>query len=260
MGSWVFRCVKASTNDRNGELKMDLNLMINDSLAKLKNEGYVEKIVKAQLEETIKNVIDRSLRSYSDFGEMLEKQVKEQLQINLSELDIPSYNHFIVSTIQDHFNAVLHEQGVNRMKEQLDELLLHSKEDYKLSEIMKELVKEIEDLDEMGYEDYHEMSMHIENSYCFTYVYFDAESDKDKYDCKYQICVNQKSNVVENIKIREQRRHYRDTKEFKEFDAKTIMGGFYGMEQTLFKMYARKAKLIIDEDAVELEVTNPEYD
>ncbi|MGU3355418.1 hypothetical protein ACLBWW_27445 [Bacillus sp. M5A3_1b] len=239
---------------------MDLNLMINDSLAKLKNEGYVEKIVKAQLEETIKNVIDRSLRSYSDFGEMLEKQVKEQLQINLSELDIPSYNHFIVSTIQEHFNAVLYVQGVNRIKEQLDELLLHSKEEYKLSEIMKDLVKEIEDLDEMGYEDYHEMSMHVENSYCFTYVYFDAESDKDKYDCKYQICVNQKSNIVENIKIREQRRHYRDTKEFKEFDAKTIMGGFYGMEQTLFKMYARKAKLIIDEDAVELEVTNPDYD
>ncbi|WOA61025.1 hypothetical protein [Bacillus mycoides] len=239
---------------------MDLNLMINDSLAKLKDEGYVEKIVKAQLEETIKNVIDRSLRSYSDFGEMLEKQVKEHLQINLSELDIPSYNHFIVATIQDHFNAVLHEQGVNRMKEQLDELLLHSKEEYKLSEIMKDLVEEIEDLDEMGCEDYHEMSMHVENSYGSTYVYFDAESDKDRYDCKYEIRVDKKSNVVEHIKIRENRRHYRDTKEFKEFDAKTIMGGFYGLEQTLFKMYARKAKLIIDEDAVELEVTNPEYD
>ncbi|PHD85514.1 hypothetical protein [Bacillus toyonensis] len=241
---------------------MDLNLMINDSLAKLKDEGYVEKIVKAQLEETIKNVIDRSLRSYSDFGEMLEKQVKEQLQINLSELDIPSYNHFIVSTIQEHFNAVLHEQGVNRMKEQLDELLLHSKEEYKLSELMKELVKEIEDLDEMGYEDYHEMSMHIEEGY-LTYVYFDAESDKDKYDCKYQVCVNKKSNVVESIKIREKNRYSSySTKEVKEktFDTKTIMGGFYGMEQTLFKMYARKAKLIIDEDAVELEVTNPEYD
>ncbi|MCW1941713.1 hypothetical protein OMD49_29320 [Bacillus anthracis] len=38
--------MKTSTNERNGELKMDLNLMINDSLAKLKAEGYVEQIVK----------------------------------------------------------------------------------------------------------------------------------------------------------------------------------------------------------------------
>ncbi|HDR6318356.1 TPA: hypothetical protein QCU53_005210 [Bacillus thuringiensis] len=241
---------------------MDLNLMINDSLAKLKNEGYVEQIVKKQLEETIKDVVSRSLESYSDFGKALKDQVKEQLQINLSELDIPSYNHFIVSTIQEHFNAVLHEQGVNRMKEQLDELLLHSKEEYKLSELMKELVREIEDLDEIGYDEYHEMSMHIEEGY-LTYVYFDAESNKDKYDCKYQICVDKKSSVVESIKIREKNRYSSySTKEFKEktFDTKTIMGGFYGMEQTLFKMYARKAKLIIDEDAVELEVTNPDYD
>ncbi|WP_411501415.1 hypothetical protein [Bacillus thuringiensis] len=240
---------------------MDLNLMINDSLEKLKSERYVENIVKKQLEETIKDVVSRSLESYSDFGKALKEQVKEQLQINLSELDIPSYNHFIVTTIQEHFNAVLHEQGVNRMKEQLDELLLQSKEEYKLSELMKELVKEIEDLNEIGYDEYHEMSMHIEPGY-FTYIYFDAESEKDKYDCKYEICVNKESNVVEHIKIRERNRYSMGAKEFKEkaFDTRTIMGGFYGMEQTLFKMYARKAKLVIDEDAVELEVTNPEYD
>ncbi|MCW1941712.1 hypothetical protein OMD49_29315 [Bacillus anthracis] len=147
-------------------------------------------------------MVSRSLESYSDFGKALKDQVKEQLQINLGELDIPSYNHFIVSTIQEHFNAVLHEQGVNRMKEQLDELLLHSKEEYKLSELMKELVREIEDLDEIGYDEYHEMSMHIEEGY-LTYVYFDAESNKDKYDCKYKICVDKKSSVVESIKIRE---------------------------------------------------------
>lgn len=240
---------------------MDLNVMINDQLTKLKEEGYVEEIVKKQLKSTIESVINDALRSYSDFGRNLEKQVEKHLQINLERLDIPSYNQLILETIKDHLNAVVHEQGVNRMKEQLDGLLLTSKEEYKLSELMEELVREIEDLNELGYEEIHEMSLHIEDSYGSTHVYFDAESDRDKYDCKYRIWVDsRKDNEVISIKIREENRYSRSSKEFKEFDTKTIMGGFYGLEETLFKMYARKAKLIIDEDAVELEVTNPEYD
>ncbi|PCN42293.1 hypothetical protein B9C88_21575 [Brevibacillus laterosporus] len=240
---------------------MDLNVMINDSLAKLKDEGFVEKVVKSQLEKTIESVINDSLRSYSDFGKRLEKQVEEQLQINLDKLDIPSYNTFILATIKDHLNAVIHEQGVNRMKEQLDDLLLSAKEEYKLSELMKELVGEIEDLYELGYEEVHEMSLHIETPYGLTYIYFDAESDKDKYSCKYEICIDpRKENEINSIRIREGSSYSRSTKEFKEFDTKTIMGGFYGMEETLFKMYARKSRLILDEKDVELEISNPEYE
>ncbi|WP_183192818.1 hypothetical protein [Brevibacillus nitrificans] len=55
---------------------MDLNLMINDSLARLKEAGFVEKIVKSHLEKTTESVVSDSLRSYSDFGKNLSKQVE----------------------------------------------------------------------------------------------------------------------------------------------------------------------------------------
>lgn len=237
---------------------MDLNVMINDSLAKLHEEGFVEKIVKSHLEKTIESVVSDSLRSYSDFGKNLSKKVEEVLQINLDKLDIPSYNQLILATITDHLNAVVHEQGVNRMKEQLDSILLTSKEEYKLSEIMEELSEEIEGLDELDYEDTHEMTLIIDREWSWmTRIYFDAESDKEKYDCKYCIYVDAKTGQVDSIRIRDT--SFRSNKEYKEFDAKTIMGGFYGMEQTLFKMYARRSKLVIDEDDVELEFSNPEY-
>lgn len=38
------------------------------------------------------------------------------------------------------------------------------------------------------------------------------------------------------------------------------MRGFYGLEETLFKLYVRKGRIILDEDQVELEISNPEYD
>jgi hypothetical protein len=68
---------------------MDMNLIINNQLAALNEEGYVEKIIRKQLEETIKDVVEDSLRSWSDFGKGLKETVKGQLQINLVQ---PSYS------------------------------------------------------------------------------------------------------------------------------------------------------------------------
>lgn len=169
---------------------MDLNLMINDSLAELKNEGFVERVVKAQLQKTIESLVHDTLRDYSEFGKGLKSKIEEQLRINLGNLDIPSYNLLIVETIKHHLNAVIHEQGVNRMKEQLDEISLHAKEEYKLSELMKELEDEIDGLDEIGYEEAHSMTLIIDREFSLTTrIYFDAESDKSKYDCKYLVSV-----------------------------------------------------------------------
>ena len=238
---------------------MDLNVMIDDSLSQLKEEGYVEKVVRNQLQKTIESVIADTLREYGDFGKALKTRVDDLLQINLDNLDLPSYNHLIVKTIQGHLDAVLHEQGVNRMKEQLDELLLTSKDEYKLSELIKELSEEIDDLDELGFEETHKMTLIIDNESRYTtWIYFDANSNVPKYDCKYRIDVDAKTGQVGSIRFKENQ--YSGNKAFKEFDTRTIMGGFYGLEKTLFKMYARKSKLVIDEDACELEISNPQYD
>ncbi len=238
---------------------MDLNVMINDSLAQLKEEGFVEKVVSNQLRKTIEGVVQDSLRQYSTFGETLEKKVKELLQINLDNLDIPSYNYLIVETIKDHLNTVIHEQGLNRMKEQLDNLLLTFKAEVKLSELIKQLAVEAEDLDELGYEEAREMTLIVNREFTlFTHIYFDAKSDVAKNQCKYKVSVDGKTGEVESIRIRDN--NYMKKGEFKEFDVHTIMGGFYGLEKTLFKMYARKAVLIMDEDDVELQVTNPDFE
>ncbi|MGG1659532.1 hypothetical protein [Brevibacillus sp. NRS-1366] len=237
---------------------MDLNLIINESLSKLKEEGFLEKVVKSHLEKTIESVINDTLRSYSDFGKSLSKQVEELLQINLKNLDIPSYNQLILATIKDHLNAVVHDQGVSRMKEQLDKLLLTSKDDYKLSELIKELAEEVDDLGDLGYEETHEMTLIIDREWSWLIrIYFDSESNKEKYDCKYNINVDAKTGQVDTVRIRDD--SYRSKKDFKEFDTRAIMGGFYGLEETLFKIYARKANLIIDEKDCELELSNPEY-
>ena len=227
---------------------MDMNVIINDKLAELKEEGYVEKIVKKQLETTIKDIVEDSLRSWSDFGKGLKEAVNNQLQINLDRLDIPSYNQVILNVVQEEINRSIHEAGANRLKEQLQELLGTGKNEYKLSELVEEMVNDDLELNDLSYEEVEEITVHIEKSPYggTTYIYLDPEEDKSKYSCKYMVSLNEDGTV------------WRAEVKDKSFDNKVVMGGLYGVEATIFKMWTQKAKLVIDD--YETEFSNPEYE
>lgn len=238
---------------------MDLNKMVMDSLVKMDKEGKVQEIVEKHVSSTIESIVKDVFGSWSDFSKGLKEQVETQLQVNFKELDLASYNTLVMKAIKEKINDSIAKEGLERINGQIEELLSDTKDEYKLSELVKELVNEIEDLDELGYEEYHEMSMHIRTPYGLTYIHLDAESGKDEYECKYKICVDpKKNNEVVSIDIEEDR--YGRKRKTESFDVRAIMRGFRGLEEMLFKLYARKGRIIIDEDQVELEISNPEYD
>ncbi|OMC83339.1 hypothetical protein [Viridibacillus sp. FSL H8-0123] len=226
---------------------MDLNLIVNNTLSDLNKEGYVEKIVKAQLEKTLKNIVEDSFRSYGDFGKTLKEEIKNQMDINLKQLDIPSYNQVILNTIKAELERSVHEEGAQKIQEQIQELLGTSKEDYKLSELIKEMVEDEVELNELDYESIKEITVIVEKKFSSsTYVYLDPESDVDWYRCKYKITLDE-DGTVSRAEVGET-----------SFDNKVIMGGMYGLNATLFKIWTRGSKLIIDN--YETEFSNPEYD
>ena len=225
---------------------MDLNLIVNDTLADLKEEGYVEKIVKIQLEKTLKDIVEDSLKSYGDFGKTLKEEIRSQMDINLAKLDIPSYNHVILNTIKAELERSVHEEGAKKIQEQMQELLGTSKEDYKLSELVKKMVEQDLELNELDYDDMQEITVIVENRYGSTYVSIDPEEDVSEYSCKYRLTLDE-DGTVRRAEIGD-----------KSFDNKVIMGGLYGLDATIFKMWTRGSKLIIDK--YETEFSNPEYD
>lgn len=237
---------------------MDLNKMVMNSLSRMESEGKVQEIVDKHVAKTIESVVDDAFGSWSDFSKNLKKQVEEKLQVNFEELDLASYNALIMKVVKEKLDDSIANEGVKRINESIDSLLGSAKSEYKLSELVKEMSEEV-DTDDMGYEEYHEMTMHIDDSFILSKIIaLDPESDKSKYDCKYRFWVDNKTGKVSNIQIRED--SHRTSREVHEFDARAIMRGFHGLEETLFKIYANGSKVIVDEDKVDLEVTNPEYD
>jgi hypothetical protein len=224
---------------------MDLNKIVNDTMQELSESGYVQERVTHHLKKTIDDVVEDCLRSYSNFGKELKEQVKEQMQFNLDRLDIPSYNQVILNVIGEELDKAIHQQGATEMKEQLQQLLGTAKDQYKLSDLVLDMVKDDDKLNELDYDEYKEVTVIVDKKYSSVYIYMDPEEDKDWYRCKYQVTMDE-DGTVRHAEIGE-----------KKFDNKVIMGGLYGLDKTLFQMWTRKAKLIIDD--YETSFSNPEY-
>lgn len=225
---------------------MDLNKMVNDTMQQLAEEGFVQERVTHHLKKTIDDVVEDCLKSWSTFGKNLKEQVTEQMKFNLDKLDIPSYNQVVLNLIQAELDRNIHEVGAASIKEQLEKLLGTAKEQYKLSELVKDMVEEDDKLNELDYDEYKEVTVIVENKYGTTYVYMDPEADVSWYRCKYQITLDD-DKTVRNVEIGD-----------KKFDTKVIMGGLYGLDAELFRMWTRKAELVIDD--YETEFRNPEYE
>ncbi|GIN39022.1 hypothetical protein [Heyndrickxia oleronia] len=236
---------------------MNLNQMVMESLAKMESEGKVQEIVEKHVESTVNDVVKDLFGSWSDFSKDLKKQAKEALQINFKDLNLPTYNHLILQAIKDKLDDEITTNGVNQIKQQIEGLLSDSKREYKLSELVNELREEIGDLDELGYEDYHEMTLHVDDSYGSYWIGLDSRNDVSEYDCKYRLLVNSEGEIC-SVKINDKESYSR--KNINEFDIKAVLKGLHGLEETLFKIYVSGAKLIVDEDKCELEISNPEYD
>lgn len=219
---------------------LDLNKIVNDSLVKIAAEGYVEKVVEKRLKESIESVIDDLFRSYSDFGKNLKKEVGEKLKVNLGELKLDGYNVMVLNAVKAKLDEAIHIQGVERIKGSLDNLLVDVKKEYKLSELIEEMKRDATEYNDDHYGE--EISFHIDpDSSVLSFIYFDPDEDKEKYQCQYRLVLD-KDGSMNSISIGDRK-----------FDNRLIMGGLHGFEETLFKIYSTGAKIIIDENNVDVE-------
>lgn len=237
---------------------MDLNKMVMDSLAKMESEGKVQAIVEKHVESTVNDVVKDLFGNWSDFAKELKDTAKEALQINFKDLNLSSYNHLILNALKDKLDDEITIQGVNQIKQQIEGLLTDSKREYKLSDLVKELREEIEDIEDLGYEEYHEMSLHVDQPYGSWWIGLDARNDISEYSCKYRLHVSAEGELY-SVSVNDEEKYSRK-RTSENFDVKAVMKGIHGLEETLFKIYVSGAKLIIDEDKCDTEATNPEYD
>lgn len=213
---------------------MDLNKMMNDALAQMKEGNFVEGVVRKRLEKTITEIVDDVFRGYGDFGKKLKEYIEENLNINFNKLGLEGYNGLVLAAVKEQLDKTITVQGIGKIKETMDEMLKEIKEEYTLSEIIEKLKGESSKEEyEFSYDEKVELKIEDGGS-GYKRIYLDEEEKDYKHDCDYQIAINKEGKPY-SIKLKGN-----------EINTKKIMGGLYGLEELLFKIYASGAKIVLD--------------
>ncbi|MBU3205169.1 hypothetical protein [Clostridium algidicarnis] len=214
---------------------IDLNKIVNETLKNIEKEGFVEKVVEKRLKETMESVIDDTFRSYSDFGKNLKEYVGQNLNVNLSNLGLEGYNTLVLAAVKEELDKTITMQGIEKIKQTAEEMLSSVKDEYTLSELI-EKVKEGFCKEEYEYDEYDKITLFIEDgSSGYKHIYLNEEEEDRKYSCDYQIDINKEGKPY-SIKLKGD-----------EIDSKKILGGLYGLDKLLFKIYAHGSKIILDQ-------------
>ena len=205
--------------------------MMNEGLAKMEEEGFVEQVVEKRLRRTIEEIVDESFRSYSDFGKNLKGHITQNLNINFDELKLEGYNTLVLTAVKEQLDKIIIVQGIEKIKASLDEMLIDYKEEYTLSEIIEKF-KEHTDKEDFDSDD--KIGLIIQDSCGYKHIYINETHLDYKHQYEYRISINREGKAY-SIKIKNQ-----------EIDKNKIMEGLYGFEKLLFRIYASGAKIALD--------------
>ncbi|WP_346888313.1 hypothetical protein [Clostridium sp. UBA1056] len=154
---------------------IDLNKIVNDTLVEMEKESYVEKVVKSTLEKTIASIVEDVFRSYSDFGKNLKTHIEENLNVNFRNLGIEGYNGLVLAAVQEQLDKAITIQGIEKIKESMNEMLSDVKEEYTLTEIITALKAEsCKEEYEFDYDEKIELIIEDSN-YGYKHIYMDEE-------------------------------------------------------------------------------------
>lgn len=217
---------------------MDIQVLVQQQLEKIIQEGKLEAIVRAKVEKTIEEVVQDMVRSYSDFGKGLKEELNKAFKIDFEKISMVDYNSIVTSVVKEnldkHLMLYVKEPIAKEIKEYVGGL---DKQEWKLSEIV-EIFKKDEISDEDRYSG-GEITVIVEKSnYGSTHIYFDERGGKKSYECEYEISLDTKSGVPYSFEVGKYGSHRGDLR------YESLHGDF---AKFIFRLYAQKATIKVDD-------------
>ena len=213
---------------------------------KIVASGIIEQTIEKKLTETIVDAVGSHLRSYSDFGQAIQKQVQQAIGVDLERADLPSYNDFVLKVIRTQLDSAMTDTAAKQLQENMAKLLVKAPAEITLQKLVDDFIEAYKE-DHEG----REFTLHIEHeSYGFKYVCLDVDPDKGRYSCDFRISIDKEGHVY-NLQLGG-----------KDVSKTLFVGPIYGFERDVFQLYAAKTKIVIDDDAEprDFDTSFPEYD
>jgi hypothetical protein len=243
----------------------DLSQAIADATAKLIASGKVEAMVEKNLEKLVADIAQEQLRSYSDFGKKIAAAFAESIDFEISRLNLPSYNAVIVDILKRKFDAIIDQRARDDMSALVDELLKEPPAEIKLSELVEQYKIHVRghSNEKVG----NEVSVVVSRRRERSKYTWDKNSEwidvglsekaglgeDDLYRCDFRLHVSPKDLGVKGDKSLRVSTIWLGATEVSSV-RNLFLGDVYGFQRFLFQLWAAKTPIVLDEDAVDLEI------
>lgn len=216
-----------------------MDSMFQNAYRQIVDDGTVEKMVRVGVEKLVNESIASALR-YGPLAQSLKDQVEASLQV--ASLDLPSYGETIAQIVRKMVETATADSIQRGIGEKLTELLEPPPESIKVSDLIEQFRKMVEDSHESGCHcgEIKPIGVKFDGDYGFKHLYLSEEEldhKKSKYDSDIQIDCD-KDGKIYNLRI-------------KDGNVKNMLfvgRGVYDFERFLVQCYASGTKIIFDCD------------
>lgn len=101
----------------------ELNGLIIARMNNMTESGAIQQLIDKQLEDSVKEILKDSLRSYSDFGKAIKEKLSESLAGAVEKVTFPEYNKFISDAVVECVSSHMGAEVVAGIQENLKEIL-----------------------------------------------------------------------------------------------------------------------------------------
>ena len=206
--------------------------------------GAIEKAIHEQIGKCVESAIRDQFSTYGDFSKAIKAKVASLVDLNLDEIDLPSYRDLVSNVIKTRVGAVMTTQFTELLDKDISELLEPAPAEITLEQLLKDFVKH--QMDQGGAYDLHgqDFTLYIQRSESslsslsdYVDIYISKESNAGKYSCEIQIGIKGEGEVWK-LKV--------GGKDMKD---QLFVGPIFSFEKRLFQMYTAKTRLILPAEA-----------
>ncbi|WP_018694225.1 hypothetical protein [Algicola sagamiensis] len=117
----------------------ELQDVVTNKMNEMIADGTLECMLRKALEKTVQEVVDKSMRSYGEFGKALGSLVNKTMALSLEQVSLPEYNNFLADCVNETLNEILETEGKQQVLRLLSEKMGAAPEAIHIHEVFKEI-------------------------------------------------------------------------------------------------------------------------
>ena len=168
---------------------MDLVKLITKKVEEVESSGKLEEIIEKHVLECLNDVVRDSFSWSGAAKKSIEEALKDKLKINPENLNLSRYQKIVTGIVEEHVNNTIVKNLGDEIRIAVDKVTeVIEKKEWKLSEIIDKFTDGIDKSYDGDMKDqYGECTLIVDVDRSFAHIYFDMETDIDKYRCKNKI-------------------------------------------------------------------------